>query len=147
MQYHTKVILFRPVNPGQRWTFWDYCFGESNLFDDWYQNLSEEARDTFDGLLKNLSKTANHLDWGIKRFLEGKYKQQRIWEIGFIADGRQNRILGIFAGEKQVVLLMGCYHKQRVYTPHNALDTAYDRAKTFQAGKATLYERKIKTDL
>src|SRR5207245_9014382 len=102
----------------------------------------------FDGVLKNIRKTENHLQWsGFRRFLKGKYKSERIWELGFYAEGRQYRILGLFGDQrKQVILLMGCYHKQQVYTPPDALDTAYKRAKDVHEGRAILRERKIEMD-
>ncbi|MBI3603517.1 MAG: type II toxin-antitoxin system RelE/ParE family toxin [Nitrospirae bacterium] len=144
MQNHKKVILLKSP---YIWRFFDYVEGEGNPIDGWYQNLGEEARDFFDDLLKNLAKIENHLEWGIRGFLKGKYQSERIWELGFKAEDKQYRILGIFDGTKRAVMLMGCYHKQRVYTPANALDTAYQRAKNLSAKKATIHERKIKTDL
>lgn len=123
---------------------------DSNPVEDWRANdLSDEADLDFNAVLKNIHKVENPIHWvPLKRFLKGKYAQYRIWELEFKADDRQYRVLGNFGRErKQAVLLMGCYHKAKVYTPHNALDSAFDRARWLSEGRAKLRERKVKTDL
>ena len=149
MQNHKKVISDELNIPQQQWTFWDYVVNENNKIEVWYQELSEGARHTFDGVLKNISKTQLSNEWsGWRGFLQGKYKQERIWELGFKEDKIQHRVLGVFGGQrKQAVLLVGCYHKQRNYTPSDALETAFKRAKQYRVGGVQLHERKIKTDL
>lgn len=136
----------------QKWRFWDYAITKgNNLFNEWYEDdLSDEGRYQLDALLKNCSKIERLEHWlGFKRFLVGKYSDQRIWELKFRADKREYRILGVFhaSERKQVVLLLGCYHKDKVYTPRSALDTAHKRAKRYKENGATLYERTIKSDL
>ncbi|HEY3130958.1 MAG TPA: hypothetical protein VGL91_16000 [Acidobacteriota bacterium] len=110
--------------------------------------MSDQAQLQFDSLLKANRKTSNHLEWiGFKGFLKGELKQERIWELQFYADKRQYRVLGIFgAVRKQVVLLIGCYHKGRIYKPSNALTTASQRAKSVRQGYATIEERQITID-
>ncbi|MFZ3211446.1 MAG: hypothetical protein WA188_08010 [Terriglobales bacterium] len=124
--------------------------GDTNPIERWYEHeLSEAGRFLFDGLLKGNSKVELPIQWtGFKGFLQGKYRKERIWEWQFFADGRQCRVLGIFGDvRKETVLLVGCYHKGKVYTPADALDTAYRRAKAFREGRAGKRERKIKLDL
>lgn len=90
---------------------------------------------------------------GFRGFLKGKSREHKIWELGFTSNKRQNRILGIFSEKerRQAIFLIGCYHKQKRYTPANALDTAFKRArdlqKDLQEGRASLNERAIKLDL
>lgn len=143
MQYHTKVISsFR-----EKWTFWDYVVGTNNPIDVWYQSLSDEAQFLLNNILKDISKTEIPIQWGGWRgFLKGQLKSERIWELGFRADKRQYRIFGKFGEQRQVVLLIGCYHKGPNYTPAEALDTAYKRSKDLREGRASLNERKIKAD-
>ena len=144
MRNHTKVILF-PVH--QFWSFFDYVEGTSNPIEDWYLALSEEAKYMFDSLLKNTGKIENHLEWGGFKYFKGEPKRERIWQLDFIADKRQYRVLGIFGGvRKQAVLILGCYHKGDVYTPQNALETATKRAKALREGRASTHERKIRID-
>lgn len=128
MRHHKKVIQF---SEPQLWTFWDFVYlSGSNPIGDWYACLSEGAQYLFDALLKDMRKTANHLDWGaFKGFLKGVAKNHKIWELGFLADGKQYRVFCIFSEGKKVTLLVGCYHKQRVYTPANAIETAIKRSK------------------
>lgn len=131
-----------------KWTFYDYVQGDKNPIQTWYMGLSPDARFLFDSVLKNCSKTENPKDWGrFRHFLEGAAKAERVWELGFVADKRQYRILGIFGiGRKHAVLLVGCYHKGGNYTPSSAIETARKRAKGFREGKGELCERKIETD-
>ena len=145
MQNHKKVISC--AEP-QYWTFFDYVDGGGNHIERWYSELSVEGKDRFDALVKNTRKIANQLQWGGFKFLKGGPKQERIWQLDFIADGRQYRVLGVF-GEmrKHAVMLLGCFHKGVIYTPANALETACRRAKALREGRASTHERKVKDDL
>ena len=147
MPNHTKVISF-PV-PLVHWSFWDYVEGQTNRVEDWYQkDLSQEGKDNFDALLKNTAKIESHLQWGRFKFLQGEdLKKEGIWQLDFIADRRQYRLLGVFKPGKRAVLLLGCFHKGATYTPHNALETAPRRARKLREGGATINERKIKNDI
>jgi len=102
-----------------------------------------------DALLKDNYKTEIPKNWiGTRGFLKGKYREEKIWELGFKAEKRQYRILGVFGKKrKQAILLTGCYHKQRVYTPTDALDLAYERSKALARKEGRLHERKIKKDI
>ena len=147
MTYNKKVIELPIVLD---WRFWDFSFlNDSNPIEDWRNDLSDEARLSFNSVLKNIRNIENPIHWTpLKRFLRGKYAKHRIWELEFKADGRQYRILGNFGKErKQAVLLVGCYHKTRVYTPPDALDSAFDRARWLIEGRAKLRERQIRTDI
>lgn len=145
MQNHTKVICFpSPVF----WSFFDYVADGRNSIEEWYQGeLSEEAQMTFDTLLKNQQKIESVLNWTGFKYLKGKPKEERIWQLDFIADKRQYRLLGVFGvGRKNAVLILGCYHKGDNYTPRDALETARKRAKALREGRAETNERKIKFD-
>jgi phage-related protein len=119
-----------------------------NLIDEWYQKeLSEEAQFTFDALLKNQQKVDSILNWTGFKYLKGKPKEERIWQLDFIADKRQYRLLGVFGERrKNAVLILGCYHKGDNYTPKDALEMARKRAKALREGKAQTHERQIKSD-
>jgi phage-related protein len=134
-----------------RWTFRDFQFSEdSNPIEDWYKSLSEEGRSEFDTLLKVNQKTDSPIQWiGFKRFLKGKkFERERIWELEFRADKRQYRVLGRFGQiRKQAIILLGCYHKGTVYTPADALEQAYKRAKLLAEGRALTCDRPIREDI
>ena len=148
MTYNKKVIEF-PYGIG-KWEFEDFVFlDDSNPIENWYQcEISDEARLKFDGLLKDASKTDNPVHWiGFRRYMKGKLRRERIWELGFRADQRQYRILGKFSSErKHAILLIGCYHKNQVYNPTDALETAYKRSRALANGNAKLNGRKIKVN-
>jgi phage-related protein len=120
----------------------------TDVVEEWYRKeLSEEAQFTFDTLLKNHQKIESVQNWTGFKYLKGKPKEERIWQLDFIADKRQYRVLGIFGDvRKRAILILGCYHKGDNYTPKNSLETARRRAKALREGKAGTIERKIKSD-
>lgn len=149
MKNHNKVISFPEP---QEWDFHDFCFEDgTSAINEWLATEGDDVFLSFNSLLKGLKKTHNHLNWvGFRGFLEGhKYREERIWEIGFGVYGSnvQYRILGKFDGRKQVILLCGCYHKGRRYTPTGALDTAWKRAKQLSQEKGRTCVREIATDI
>ena len=120
----------------------------NNLIQEWVNSLSEDAELMFNAVLKNIRRTENHLHWvAFRGFLQGKSKEERIFELGFKADRRRYRLLVSFGPEKkEVTLLMGCYHKQRVYTPRDAVDEARKRSKALAERRATRHERQVRDD-
>lgn len=135
---------------GPNWRFFDWVQGDSRPIQDWYENeLSDAAKLLFDGLLKVNHKTELPIRWlGFKRFLQGKLRKEKIWELEFKADGKAYRVLGVFgAVRKEAVIIIGCYHKGSVYTPTGALETAYKRARSLADGGASYVERTIRDDV
>ena len=130
------------------WSFLDYVADGRNLIEEWYQKeLSEEAQFTFDAVLKNQQKVDSVLNCTGFKFLKGRPKEERIWQLDFIADKRQYRLLGVFGQvRKNAVLILGCYHKGDNYTPKDALEMARKRAKALREGRAQTHEREIKSD-
>lgn len=111
-------------------------------------NQSEEVQYELGAMLKNIQAVENHLEWVFWRgYLRGAPQPHRIWEIGFKAEGRQWRLLGAFRGEKKAVLLVGCYHKGKVYTPPDAMDSAITRVKALKEGRATTNVREVQKDV
>ena len=146
MQNHKNVIPF-PL-PAY-WSFFDYVEDGANRIEEWYQQqLSQDGRDAFETVLKNTRKIQDHLHWGGFKYLKGRPKEERLWQLDFWADKRQYRLLGVF-GEvrKQAVLILGCYHKGDVYTPKEALETACKRAKALREKRAKTSERKIRDNI
>lgn len=142
LTYNKKVI-----KSFYGWTFWDYVSpADNNKIEEWRQkDLFDEGRLMFDKLISQYRKIENHLEWaGFKRkpFIQG---DDRIWEIRFVADGRQTRVLLTFHREKSAVLLMGCYHKGPNYQPPNAIEEAFRRKKLLASGEASHAERKDRT--
>ena len=143
--------MIQSPEAGNLWSFWDFEYlTRAKPIEEWRQkDLSDEARIVFDELLKTNQKVERFQDWvGFRKYMEGKLKQERVWELGFKADGRQYRILGKFGNQrKQAILLIGCYHKMNIYHPVGCLETAYKRSRSLTRGEATIRERKIGTDI
>jgi hypothetical protein len=139
------IVLMAQVAP---WTLWDYVSpapAKRNAVADWYRKtLSIQAKADFEALLRGLAKTDSPDKWpGWKGYMHGK--QIGLWHIGFKADKRQYRVIGMMApeGRKRALLLIGYYHKQGRYVPDGALDTAVQRKKKLENGEASLDERKV----
>jgi hypothetical protein len=132
------------------WTFEDFVGrpGTSlGSFADWYDGQTEEVQNAVDAVLKDSHKIDDHLKWGAwRQYLKGQAKPHKIWEIGFKAENRQYRIFGVFRPGKRAILLVGCYHKNKVYTPADAIKTAIKRAKALIEGTGTTNARPIPTD-
>jgi phage-related protein len=125
------------------WKFMDYISPVGrNVIQDWYDRLLMRERADFDAFIRILAKTA---EWKYPdfRWLQGK-KYRGIGEIRFDSEKKAHRVVGYFSlTSHQYVMLIGCFHKQRVYTPANALDTAVQRKKLLEQGRGGIHERKI----
>jgi hypothetical protein len=139
-----KVILSFPEPT--TWTFLTYVEDGVDVIDEWYKAQTFEARMAFDKVLKANVKIKDHQHWtGYRHKLKGK--KRKIFEIEFSADKRANRVLCIFDGVKRAVLLIGCYHKNNLWTPSGAPDIAAKRAEKVMNGTAKLNIRQIRNDL
>jgi hypothetical protein len=140
-----KVIPFRQP---ETWTFYDWVDANgSNPIEEWLAGESDEVRWKLNSVLKDARKRKSPTDWlSFKRFLKGKCEPERLWELEFKADRRQYRLIGRFDGQMKSIFFCGCYHKESVYTPKEALDTAFRRAKLLSQGKAGKNERKVQDD-
>lgn len=141
LPYNNNVIDFPVVKPA-KWRFYDFVQPDgSNPIADWF-GQHEEALDEFKKMLKDCVKADDHRRWGTKP-LSGK-KYSGMFEFRFFCENRQHRVIARFGpGRKVVVLLAGCYHKGKVYTPANALDTALDRHKMIERGEGRTHERPV----
>ena len=148
MTHNKKVIAF-PQSKFTSWTFEDFAYPNgTNPVESWCEQQTDEVQGTLNSTLKDMAKTENHLNWTTwRRFLRGEARKHRIREMGFYAEGRQYRVFAVFAGSKVVILLAGCYHKGKVYEPHDAIETAIKRAKALKEGTGTTNARQISSDL
>lgn len=129
------------------WRFFDHLENANNPIEGWYWELSDNGRDTFDALLKGNQKIEIPVNWIGMRPMQGDCKREGIWEWRFYADKRQQRILGIFGSQrKHFIFLIGCYHKQNVYKPAQALETAIKRAKANRENGTNVIERFVKSN-
>jgi hypothetical protein len=147
LTHNKKVILF-PQAKSTVWLFEDFVHPNgSNPIQEWLNQQSDEVQEMFNSVLKNMRDTEQHIDWvSWRRFLQGEARKHRIWEIGFQAEGRQYRVMGVFAGRKLVILLAGCYHKGKVYTPHDAIDSAIKSTRALKEGAGKTSARQVRID-
>jgi hypothetical protein len=131
-------------NADIKWKFFDY----GSEIETWYQQLSEEEQDTLQSLLKLNGKAETPQGWNGCKILQGKGKEEKVWEWRFDSDRVQQRLLGIFgSNRREAIFLIGCNHKQAIYKPPDCLKTAIKRAKEVREGKVRLNERKVRTDI
>lgn len=71
-------------------------------------------------------------------------------EIGWPSGKVEHRIIGYrledAEGLHRYLMLIGCTHKGRVYTPADAIATAAERRRKFESGEATTSEYLLVTD-
>lgn len=148
MTYNKKVIELKL--PKEPWRFFGIEYqNRTRPVDDWFKNdLSDDAKFALRDTLRDAQKIEIPTHWTcFRKFLKGKYAKYKIWELEFsCGDNLKYRVLGVFGSErKQAIFLVGCHHKGKVYTPTDALDSAFTRARDLATKKATIYERKIPT--
>lgn len=121
------------------WTFFDYKSGMgNNQIGKWYDSLSAQEQSDFDEFLKILGKTKNWDKQDCKRLHS---KQKGLAELRFSSCNKQHRVIGQFGPERyQFTLLLGCTHKQNIYDPPNAMDTALERKKALEKQTGSLVE-------
>ena len=104
----------------------------NNKIADWYDALPIQERADADEFIKNMRKTA---EWTMPNYrprLKGhKSRGELRWQSG----KRQHRLIGYLKGGAFFALI-GCTHKQRVYDPVDALETAERRRRELETGGA-----------
>jgi hypothetical protein len=147
---HKKVIPFRKgssTEPEPLWRFCDFAENGKNVIEPWYQGLEEFGQDIFDSLLKQNAKTPLPIHWGCCKVLQGESKAEGIWEWRFFSDNKQQRVLGVFGTRrKEAIFLIGCSHKDDIYTPPKCIEIARRRAKEARKG-ANFEERSFEQNL
>ena len=146
LTHHKKVIQSVPV-PAE-WMFCDFTVPAGNPIEDWVSQLNEDAENYFWSILKANRTVQIPANWRDLRYLRGEPAKHRLWELRFRAD-KAYRIIGFFSEtiRMRAILLIGCTHKQGVYDPHDALNTAITRKRLLEEGRATAHERQIPTDI
>lgn len=115
-----------------------YSPAGNNLIEEWYQDLSPNAKADFDTTLKTLSITS---DWRDLREFK-MLGQHGLGEIRFKSDNVQYRPAGYFGpGERTFSLYIGCKKKQKVYEPPDCFGLAEKRKSKLGRGEGELRER------
>jgi hypothetical protein len=94
----------------------------NNLIAEWYCDISVDARAMFDTLLDVLAKEA------VWKYPEFKPLDDGLGEIRWKCDNKQHRVIGCrWKVPSGYLLLIGCTHKQKIYSPPDAIATADKR--------------------
>ena len=99
-----------------------------NKIADWLNDLSPQERADAEEFIKNMRKT---LDWR-----PPLYKRLRggLGELRWRSNNKQHRLIGFFVGYAWYAVI-GCTHKQRIYSPPDALETARIRKRQIENGE------------
>ena len=129
----------------KRWSFKDYLSpADTNLIAKWYRkDLSVREQSMMDTLLTTLGNTENWSE-DIFRPLHGA-KYAGLWEIRWRGDQKRTlRLVGYLdTDRKEFTLLIGCNHKDKIYDPPGAFDTAVDRWKLLNHGEGGICDHEI----
>lgn len=123
----------------QRWKLQQYVTsGGRGAIEDWYKKLPPGARADCDTFLKLMVKLKSWEKMPAFKLLGGGLSELR-WKSG----GVQYRILGHRLREHEFLMLIGCTHKQKIYDPPDAFQTAKRRLKEISKKEASYREYKL----
>jgi hypothetical protein len=104
----------------------------NNKITDWYYGLSAQERADTDEFIKNMRKTE---EWSMPNYRPRLRGYIKLGELRWTSEKKEHRLVG-YLQAGAFFALIGCTHKQQVYNPANALDTADKRRKEIEDGKA-----------
>ena len=104
-----------------------------NKIADWYYDLLPQERADADEFIKDMRKTR---DWKPPLY---KPLGRGLGELRWSSNKKQHRLIGFFMGYAWYAV-MGCTHKQRIYSPQNALETAKTRKSEIERGEVETVE-------
>jgi hypothetical protein len=110
--------------------------GGRNKIADWYGNLPGQERSDTDEFLKFMRKTR---DWQMPHYRPHLRDGSGLGELRWFSGSKQHRLLGFFMGGCWYAVV-GCTHKQQIYNPANALDTAKKYKKQIERGEVRTVE-------
>lgn len=122
------------------WTYFDYVSpAGNNLIVKWLDDLTIQERSDLDAMLEIMSKQM-HWQKPDFKWLSGK-KYQGLGEVTFKSEqGTPLRLIGTKGDTpNSFIFLIGCSHRERIYDPPDAIDTAVKRKKKL-AQDATICE-------
>lgn len=108
----------------------------NNKIADWYEGLSVQEKADTDEFLKNMRKTR---DWRMPDYRPRLRDGEGLGELRWFSEGKRHRLLGFFMMERWYAVV-GCIHKQQVYSPSNSLATAKKYKKQIERGEVQTVE-------
>jgi hypothetical protein len=104
----------------------------NNKIADWYEGLSVQEQADADEFIKNMRKTRI---WKMPAYRPKLAGHDGIGELRWPSEKKQHRLVG-YLKDGAYFALIGCTHKQQVYDPPDALDTADKRKSDIVEGRA-----------
>ena len=110
-----------------------YCYDDgspNNLWSDWYHGCDEKTKARHDQVWEALEQLEPH-QW---RMPLAKHLRESLVEIR-VRGNVQWRVLGYYGPkgkQKTFTVLLICNHKQNIYQPHDAINTARKRLKMIE---------------
>lgn len=99
----------------------------NNKIAEWYDGLSAQERADTDEFIKDVRKLH---EWKMPHYrgLRG------LGELRWVSERKQHRLIGFLKKEIWYAVI-GCVHKQKIYQPPDALETAERRKKQIENGE------------
>jgi hypothetical protein len=92
----------------------------NNKIAEWYEHLSPQEKADTDEFLRIMRKTR---DWHMPDYRPRLRGAAGLGELRWTSEKKQHRLLGFFI-KGFWCAVVGCVHKQQVYSPTDSLDTA-----------------------
>lgn len=106
----------------------------NNKIAEWYADLSAAEKADADEFIKDMRCTA---EWKMPDYRPRLREHKRLGELRWTSEKKEHRLVGYLKGGSFIALI-GCTHKQNIYMPANALETADKRRDDIEKGRATL---------
>lgn len=100
----------------------------NNKIAEWHGDLSAQERADADNFIEIMRKLKR---WSLPYYRPALTGFPGLGELRWQSENKQHRLIGFFQGETWYAV-MGCTHKQRVYKPPDALNTASKRKKQIE---------------
>ena len=104
-----------------------------NKIADWYDDLSPEERSDSDEFIKNMRKVQ---EWELPHY---RSLGDGLGELRWLSCKKQHRLIGFFMSATWYAVI-GCTHKQRIYSPTRCLKTALTRKNQIEHGEVETIE-------
>jgi len=104
----------------------------NNKIADWYNGLSSQEQADADEFIQIMRKAR---DWSMPCYRPQLRGYKGIGELRWTSGKRQHRLVG-YLKSGTFFALIGCTHKQQIYDPPDALDTAYKRKHQIENAEA-----------
>lgn len=134
------VLYEKPDNLAPyRWRFTQYVSPAlARPVEKWREGMpAGPFRADMDAFVSLLARSS---EWTYPDVRPLKGKQSGLKELRWVSGKKQHRLIGRETSDHVFLFLIGCTHKQQVYDPVDALDTAVKRWAAIKSGEASSCE-------